>query len=191
MKLYKHKDYQEYTQAQILKNEKKINHVWVKESELRLLSKRIQKLIPNLLFGICHGVRNATEVMRLRELLKIEIIGTDIAPSANKFKYTIQWDFHDIKPEWVNNVDFIYSNSFDHSYDPEKCLDSWMICLKKNGVCFIHWVSTNQNKIDAADCFGGSIKDYRDLFNKNYKIVEEFGHKGRTIFAVKNCQGKI
>jgi hypothetical protein len=46
----------------------------------------------------------------------------------------------EVKPEWVGAVDFIYSNSFDHTYDPQKCLDAWVSCLTRCGVCVIeHW----------------------------------------------------
>ena len=187
MKLYKHENYNEYVKAQIKKNERKLKHVWVNSSEILLVSKKIKKYLPDAKFGICHGVRNAWEVKRFRHLLNIEVIGTDIAPSAEKFSNTIQWDFHKIKEEWKNKVDFIYSNSFDHSYDPELCLNRWMKCIRKGkGICFIHWMSTNISKIDAADCFAGTIKDYRKLFNKNYIIIEEFGNRHRRIFAIKH-----
>jgi hypothetical protein len=187
MKLYKHKDYDEYYDAQVKKNERKINHVWVKSNEITLIAKKVKKYIPDATFGICHGVRNGWEVERFKKLLNIDILGTDIAPSANQFKDCIQWDFHKIQDGWKNSVDFIYSNSFDHSFDPEMCLDKWMKCIRKGrGICFIHWMSTNANKIDAADCFAGTVHDYRKLFNKKYMILEEFGRKGRTIFAIKH-----
>jgi len=188
MKLYKHENYDEYVEAQIKKNVRKIEHVWVKEHELILISKKIKQHIPNPKFGICHGVRNSWETKKMKQLLNIEVLGTDIAPSATNFEYTIQWDFHDIKDEWRNNVDFIYSNSFDHSYDPKMCLDKWMKCIKKGkGICFIHWMITNSNhKVDAADCFAGTLKDYRKLFNKKYVVFEEFGYKHRKIFAIKH-----
>jgi len=187
MKLYEHENYAEYVNAQVKKNERKIKNVWVNSNEITLIVKRIKKLIPDAQFGICHGVRNAWEVKRFRDLLKINVIGTDIAPSANDFENTIQWDFHKIKKEWKHSVDFIYSNSFDHSFDPEMCLDKWMKCVRKSkGICFIHWMSSNTNKIDAADCFAGTIKNYREMFNKKYKVVEEFGHKKRKIFAIKH-----
>ena len=187
MRLYKHKNHDEYVKAQILKNKKKMNHIWVKPHEINLIAKQVKKNIPGYKFGICHGVRNAWEVKQLRKILKINVIGTEISPSAKKFANTIQWDFHDIKDKWINNVDFIYSNSFDHSYDPEMCLDQWMKCIKKKkGICFIHWMSTNVVKIDAADCFAGSIKDYRKIINKKYIIAGEFGKKGRKIFMIKH-----
>jgi len=187
MRLYKHKNYKEYKKAQINKNTKKLDLVWVKPHEIKLISKKIKKYIPNASFGICHGVRNAWEVKQLRNILKIDILGTEIAPSATKFENTIQWDFHNLKDEWIGSVDFIYSNSFDHSYDPEKCLDVWMKCIKKGiGVCFIHWMSTNASTIDAADCFAASLKEYKDLFNKKYRVIDQFGKRGRIVFAIQH-----
>jgi hypothetical protein len=190
MKIYKHISYDEYKQAQIEKNELKLNHVWVKEKEIIKIVNKIKHYIPDASFGICHGVRNAWEVRRLRKLLKIDVIGTDIAPSASKFDHTIQWDFHEIKEEWINNVDFIYSNSFDHAYDPKKCLDTWMKCIKVNrGICFIHWTVTNVDKIDSADCFGASLQEYIDLFSKKYQVVEQIGLDKRVILLVKHKGG--
>ena len=187
MKIYKHKDYKEYKKAQIKKNIRKIDHIWVKPHEIKLISKKIKQYVPDASFGLCHGVRNAWEVKELRRILNIEVIGTEIAPSANQFEYTIQWDFHNVKDEWKNNVDFIYSNSFDHSYDPVMCLDRWMKCIKKRkGVCFIHWMSTNISKIDSADCFAASLKEYREMINKKYQVVEELGGKGRVVFFIKH-----
>ena len=187
MPLYKHKNYKEYKNAQINKNKKKINHVWVKIHELQLISKKIRKYVPKASFGLCHGVRNAWEVQQFRKLLGINVLGTDIAPSASDFANTIEWDFHNIKDKWINKVDFIYSNSFDHSYDPEKCLDAWMKCIKQGvGVCFIHWMSTNTVKIDSADCFAAPAKEFIKLFNKKYRVVEQFGKNGRLVFAIKH-----
>jgi hypothetical protein len=187
MNLYKHDNYKQYKKAQIVKNKKKINLVWVKRPEIQLISKKIKKLIPNASFGICHGVRNAWEVKQLRNLLGINVLGTDIAPSATQFENTIQWDFHNVKDEWKDNVDFIYSNSFDHSYDPESCLDAWMKCIKKgSGICFIHWMSTNTAKIDAADCFAAPAKEFKELFNKKYRVIDQFGKRGRIVFMIKH-----
>jgi len=189
MKLYKHKDYEEYKEAQIWKNTRKLRLVWIKKKEIISLANHIKENIPNPKFGICHGVRNAWEVKQLRSLLGIEVIGTEISHTATQFENTIQWDFHKVKDEWIDNVDFIYSNSFDHSYDPSMCLDKWMSCIKKNGICYIHWNYANSKPgaLDAADCFNGTETDYRKLFNEQYKIIKEFAPMAtRTIFAIKH-----
>ena len=120
--LYKHKNYNEYIEAQIIKNRNKIGKVWVKDFELDLISNHIKNNISNAKFGICHGVRNGWEVAYLNKLLKFNVLGTDISPTAKQFKNVIQWDYHNVKEEWINNVDFIYTNSLDHSYNPLLCL---------------------------------------------------------------------
>ena len=190
MEVYKHEDYNEYRDAQIWKNTGKLKLVWIKKKELNVIVKNIKKNIPIANFGICHGVRNAWEVSQFRKSLGIKVIGTDISYTAERFDSTIEWDFHNVKDEWVDAVDFIYSNSFDHSYDPPMCLDKWMSCIKKTGVCYIHWNHENEieGAIDAADCFNATAHEYRDLFNKKYKVVEEFAplNTNRIVFAVQH-----
>jgi len=130
-------DYEKYRNIQIAVNKKKIKSVWVYKENVIFLSDYIKTLIPSPQFGICHGSRNGKEQKWFRECLQCEVIGTEISDTAKDFPHTIQWDFHDIKPEWIDNVDFIYTNSFDHTYDPEKCLNAWMSCLRGNGICII------------------------------------------------------
>jgi hypothetical protein len=193
MKLFKHKNYNKYVNAQVKKNLLKLKNIWVKEEEIEIICTRIRK-IPGVFFGICHGVRNAWEVQRFRKILNINVIGTDISPTITAFPNSIQWDFHEIKDEWINNVDFIYSNSFDHSYNPSLCLDRWMSCIKKDGLCFIQWMSTNVDKLDAADCFAATRKEYRDLFNEKYQVIDEIGSPHRIIFIIghrKEATGEL
>jgi hypothetical protein len=83
-------------------------------------------------------------------------IGTEISDSAEQFPNTIQWDFHEVKPEWIGAVDFIYSNSFDHTYDPEKCLNAWMSCLKPGGVCILGH-SSGHEQAHELDPFGAHV----------------------------------
>jgi hypothetical protein len=61
-----------------------------------------------------------------------------------------------VKPEWLNSVDFIYSNSLDHSYDPKKCLDAWMSCLTESGICILEH-SSGHERAHATDPFGAYI----------------------------------
>lgn len=189
MKLYEHKNYDEYVKAQIKKNVAKIKTVYVKRIELEAVSKHIKQHLPNVMFGVCHGSRNGKEIKWFKELLEIHIIGTDISYTATKFENTIQWDFHEVKDEWVNSVDFIYSNSFDHSYDPEMCLDQWMSCIKKDGICYIHQCveECRKESVDAADCLAANRDEYIELFSKKYKIIDEISIlKSRVVFAIKH-----
>jgi hypothetical protein len=134
-------DYEKYRAIQERGNKEKIDWVWVVEENIAFLADYIQKHLQGVQFGICHGTRRGKEQEWFRKYLGCEVIGTELSETATSFPNTIQWDFHKVKPEWLNSVDFIYSNSFDHSYDPEQCLNTWMSCLKKGGFCILEHTS--------------------------------------------------
>lgn len=189
MILHKHKDYKEYYDAQVEKNVRKIGLVWIKPRELEAIAKHININIESPVLGICHGVRNGWEVQQFAEYTKAKVIGTDISPTVKEFDNCIQWDFHDVKDEWIDNVDFIYSNSFDHSHSPGVCLDTWMSCLKPNGICYIHHGDyTHEGETgDQADCFNLSTNEMRKFLSSKYRIKDEFYpmDNKRIIFALK------
>ena len=109
-------DYERYRRVQIEGNHRKLGNIWVAEENIAYLADYLRPKNPR--FGICHGTRRGKEQEWFRKYLQCEVIGTEISDTALQFPDTIQWDFHEVKPEWIGAVDFIYSNSFDHSYDP-------------------------------------------------------------------------
>jgi hypothetical protein len=160
-------DYEKYRRIQDEGNKKKINNIWVIEENIIFLSNYIKSAIGTPQFGICHGTRNGKEQEWFRKHLRCEVIGTEISDTAENFPHTVHWDFHEVKSEWIDATDFIYSNSFDHSYDPEKCLNSWMSCIKKRGVCIIEHSSThNQCCASELDPFGADITQMPYLITK-------------------------
>jgi hypothetical protein len=180
-------DYERYRMNQVAGNKAKIEWIWVKEENIKYLADYISGRIDKPKFGICHGTRRGNEQLWFRKYLNCDVIGTEISDSANQFPFTIQWDFHQIKPEWVGSMDFIYSNSLDHSYAPDKCLEGWMTCLKKNGVCIVEHSSGHEDSTEL-DPFGApvSIMPYLILtWSKNKFCVREvldapFVDKGLT-----------
>ncbi len=112
-------DYEEYKRTQVKGNKRKIHIVAVSEKNVVFLSNYIRNNIDTVNFGICHGTRRGKEQEWFRKNLGCEVIDTEISDTAEQFPHTIQWDFHKTKAEWIDSVDFIYSNSLDHSYDPE------------------------------------------------------------------------
>lgn len=171
MKLMQYKDYNHYVSAQIEANKAKLAGVWAVKKEIIKISDYVKAYVPDCSFGICHGVRNGWEVKQFKALLNTDVIGTEISETANQFEDVIQWDFHKIKDEWIDNVDFIYSNSWDHSYDPPYCLDQWMKCIKPSGRCFIEWsIFHGEESVDETDCFGASIEEYKKIINKKYQM---------------------
>lgn len=151
-------DYEKYRRIQEAGNKEKIDGIWVDEENVAFLSKYITSLLETPRFGICHGTRRGKEQEWFRKYIGCEVIGTEISDTAESFPHTICWDFHTVKPEWVNSVDFIYSNSFDHAYDPEKCMNSWISCLKKGGICIIEHSSLHETRYaNELDPFGADI----------------------------------
>jgi hypothetical protein len=135
--------YEQYVKCQINENRKKLEENpcihWATEKEMKILTAYIKNNMGVVEFGMCHGVRNGWEVEELRKSLMCDVIGTEIAPTAKRYKHVFQWDFHNIKNEWKNKFDFIYSNSLDHAYDAEHCINQWLSCLNDKGKCFIQW----------------------------------------------------
>lgn len=174
MQLIKFASYDEYVAAQTEKNKRKLECIWATRKDIDTVASYIRKNIPNPSFGICHGVRNGWEVKQFRSRLKgAEVIGTEISETATLFEHVIQWDFHEVKDEWIGNTDFIYSNSWDHSYNPEYCLDRWMLCLKPTGRCFIEWstaANESNTSIVDADCFSATSQEYEEIISKKYDI---------------------
>lgn len=168
MQLYQYKksdgtfDYERYRTVQVEANKQKLHKVWVQEDNIRFLSEYIRSAIARPAFGLCHGTRRGKEQEWFRKYLGCDVLGTEISDTAVQFPYTIQWDFHEVKPEWINAVDFIYSNSFDHSYDPDKCLNAWMSCLTEEGVCILEHTSGHEEATEM-DPFGARLSQMPEL----------------------------
>ena len=179
MKLWKFNNYEEYKDAQLVGYSAKVNtHSWVDTYSVRGIVSYIFDCNPEVSFGLCHGTRRGVEQEEFNKTfdrlgLNVTVIGTEIADEAqDRFPNTIEWDFHEVKDEWINSVDFIFSNSFDHSYDPEKALDSWMSCLNDKGLCFIEWNKDSDSKSRPMDPYAASFDEYKELIQEKYELVE-------------------
>ena len=169
-------DYRRYVAIQADGNKRKINSQWVDEASIAYLAKYILEHYGKPNFGICHGTRRGLEQLWFRKYLDCEVIGTEISDSATQFAHTIQWDFHEIRPEWTNSVDFIYSNSWDHSYDPECLFNSWMSCLRPSGLCIVEHNRADRH-INELDCLGMELPELReflvDLGQGRWELFDE------------------
>jgi len=149
-------DYERYKKVQTEGNKAKLGGIWAMEENLAFLADYIRKTVSEVEFGLCHGTRQGKEQEWFKKYLNCRVLGTEISDTAARFPDTIQWDFHQVKPEWVDSVDFIYSNSFDHSYSPEKCLNAWMSCIKGNGICILEHTSCDERACEL-DPFGAPL----------------------------------
>jgi hypothetical protein len=152
-------DYEKYRKTQQDGNLKKIELTWVIEGNIKFLSDYLTEFNDPTSFGICHGTRRGNEQKWFRQYLSCEVIGTEISDSASQFPNTIQWDFHQANPEWEGKADFIYSNSFDHSYDPEACLNTWIDSLRIGGLCILEHSNLHAPEgANELDPFGAEIE---------------------------------
>lgn len=186
MKIYDYKSYEEYVAAQVEGNKRKLKNSYVDPVSLDYLTNYLVedlKLLPTEV--ICHGTRRGLEQKYFRDSFKkrgtdINIIGTEISPTAVDYPDTIQWDFHEVKPEWKSNIDLVYSNSFDHSYKPIECLDTWISCLSWKGVCVLEYSAECDTKSGATDPFAASLEEYKEFIEEKYKIVSILTNEGLT-----------
>lgn len=172
--LHQYESYEHYKSTQIYHNKRKLNQVWADEETLNIVAQRIKKAFGNdtKVFGVCHGTRNGFEQNYLSSKICGDVIGTDISDTAVQFPNSIQWDFHDVKTEWLGRCNFIYSNSLDQSWKPKDALSTWLGQLSVGGLLFIeHTRAHGPEGASEMDPFG--VKpEYMP-----YLLSDWFGHQ--------------
>lgn len=176
-------DYDKYKKIQEDANKRKINKVFVSRISVALLAGYMQRHFDKQIkFGLCHGTRRGLEQAWFREFLRCEVIGTEISETATKFPHTIEWDFHEVKPEWVGAVDFIYSNSWDHSFDPQRCFTAWASCLRTGGLMILeHSRAHTASATSFVDPFGIEV-------DALCALVSQVGGETMKVRDVIHCQ---
>ena len=134
-------DYEQYRSLQVAKAVTDTDTVWCKEDVIAFLADYLQRRMGKIRSGLCHGSKKGQELEWFMKHLggDAHVMGTDISPLAKLHPNMIEWDYHEVKPEWRNAFDFIYSNALDHSYDPEKAVNAWMSCVRPGGHGIIEW----------------------------------------------------
>lgn len=160
--------YEDYRRIQNEGNARKIDRVFVKQDNIAHLAKYIRDRLGSSPRILCHGSRNGAELRFFKAALpEATLLGTDIGDTATQFLETIQWDFHDMKPEWAGAWDVIYSNSWDHAFDPEKAFTNWVKCLSQNGILVLeHSRLHHAEYTSKLDPFGATVKSLCALLNR-------------------------
>jgi len=168
MELYEYKSYLQYTRSQIKGYRKKKDKVWARRKNIKFIC----KTFPELQIGICHGVRTGKEVSWFRKILKSkEIIGTEIGASIKGL--VVKWDFNKPRMGWVGKFDFVYTNSFDHAFDPVKTLQTWKGQLRSGGLMIIE-TSTKHETKSKLDPFGITGEELEQIMRKEFRQVESY-----------------
>ncbi len=144
-RLRAYESYEQYRQVQTQANKRKIERVWADERTLSALCDELREAMPDQagLRGICHGTRNGFEQRFMAEYGGFDVIGTEISDTADQFERTVQWDFHDVKEDWVGKFDFVYSNALDHAYNPSLAVETWLNQLNSTGLLALEFTETN------------------------------------------------
>jgi hypothetical protein len=133
MKIFKYKNYADYVAAQRAGFNKKKTKVWAAPENIKFIC---EKVLKNPTRGLCHGVRTGKEVEWFAGCLPgCEVIGTEIGDATAP--HVVKWDFNKRNPEWMGMFDFIYSNSFDHSFNLSLTLSVWAEQLKPGGLMIL------------------------------------------------------
>lgn len=150
MEIFKYKNYEDYVQAQIDGNLKKIDRL-VKTGNSYVQQGVITRIVaekPEAKTVLCHGTRNANEQKFFKNALPDAfVIGSEISTNAEQFPMTVQHDFNKQRKEWVNSFDIVYSNSFDHSITPVETLEIWRDQLNDTGTLFLEHTMASRNHI--------------------------------------------
>jgi SAM-dependent methyltransferase len=151
-------DYEAYKKIQNQGNHGKLEIVNAQKEDIGFLATYIKQNIASVSSGVCHGTRRGLEQKWFTDALGANVLGTEIADTATDFPNTVQWDFHEDNSKWHNTFNFVYTNSFDHAYNPKKALDNWMKTLKNGGVCIIeHSLQQVPAATSELDPFGASL----------------------------------
>jgi len=185
MKIYTYRDYDHYVEMQTEANKKKIDWRYVKPETVKRIVDHFRKNFdgdPKAI--ICHGTRNGGEQQFFQgHFPNAEIVGTEISETAEQFPMTVQWDFTKQKDEWIGKHDIVYSNSFDHSIDPEETLRVWTEQLTPNGILYIEY-SEQQSESSAYDPLDATNKEVVKMIrDKGFKVEVKPGKRsGHLIF---------
>ena len=103
---------------------------------------------------------------------------------------TVQWDYAEQKDEWVNKFDIVYSNSFDHSFDPQKTIDTWREQLNGNGRIYLEYSEHDSIPNHPSDCVDAKLSEVKELIeNSGLNIIKEF--KGSQTSVVLVCERNV
>lgn len=118
---------------------------------------------------LCHGARNGNELDEFEQRLNCRAIGTDLFPQADS---VIEWDFRKPKSEWWRGFDVVYSNSLDHSDQPEETLRVWLDQTKPKGNLFVEWSHSHDGEPRGGDCFAAPLHEYISLIERVGVVVD-------------------
>ena len=136
----RHRDYQGYLNHQKEKSldperrKKWLTEEWqVKLQGFRDIFNSHAEVLQECSNALCIGARTGQEVQALRDL-GVDAVGIDLVEAP---PLVLEGDMHELSfPS--ESFDFVFSNSFDHSLYPEKCISEIERVLRQGGWALMH-----------------------------------------------------
>jgi len=88
-------------------------------------------------------------------------------------------------------MDFVYSNSLDHSCCPEVTLQTWLQQTKPTGFLTVRW-GVRETRVKRGDCFSCTQQELIDMINKIgiVRDVIPFMQSRKNTYVLLFCQKK-
>ena len=173
LNVYQYDDYDEYVFEQTKANKRKLHWPFAGKDQVQWI--KTVKLHANKI--ICHGTRRGGEQQEFKlHYPNAYVIGTEISDTASQFEMTVQHDFAVQKKEWIKNFDILYSNAFDHSYNPDECIETWKNQLAWGGRMFLDWygLANLDGMQGPRDPVSASLENFVQFLNKhNIEVLQQ------------------
>ena len=157
-----YKDYIEHQLEKTKKKETKERHNELRNQKiLELITKFSLSYVPREERVLCIGSRYGEEVEALKKLGYENVDGIDLIDIP---PYTKKMDMHDLKYN-DNTFRFIYTNSLDHSLDPNKVISEIVRVSKLPAIIMIDLELYNYGNYEVYEF--ESINDIVDIFKNN------------------------
>lgn len=116
--------------------------------------------------GVTHGSRNAVETILFQHFLHKLVFGTDISSSADFFAPLLRHDMNNPFPSALGggSLGFVYSNSWDHTNNPQLMLANWISSLNPDLGCMIlEKQASSGSRVSISDPFAANDQELIDL----------------------------
>ncbi len=129
---------------------------------------------------LCLAARIGTEVKSFIDQGAFAV-GMDLNPGKENH-YVVHGDFHKI--QYANeSIDIIFTNSFDHAFEPEKLVSEIERVLKKDGLLIMENASTPPGGYESLDW--KNTDDILNLFSEGFTLLknEKFARGNGMLWA--------
>ena len=170
-KIWKHKSYEAYIDAQKKLTDKKYGKiVFVRDSVIESIYKHFKD--KNVQSILCHGTRTGDEQKLFKKFFGCYVWGSELSERAQNAEMTTVWDFNKVNEDWIGKFDLIYSNSFDHCITPKETLGVWKDQLTENGRLCIEWTEFHNADNSPGDPLAATEAEITEWAEQNGMTLE-------------------